>query len=117
MDFSMFDDETEEVGQEIEAFCPRCKADTTHTVVSRYEDEIRRVKCNTCEDVHAFRRPRGEEYADEAPEPPVKKKAQKARPTWEQVMARKKRESRPYNGNDVFVELDIIDHPTFGMGF
>ena len=40
----MFDDETDDVGQEVEAFCPRCKGDTTHVVVSRYEDEIRRVE-------------------------------------------------------------------------
>ena len=60
MDFSMFDDEADDVGQEIEAFCARCKTDTPHTVVSRYDEEIRRVRCNTCDDVHAFRRPRGE---------------------------------------------------------
>ena len=31
MDFSMFDDESEDVGQEIEAYCARCKADTPST--------------------------------------------------------------------------------------
>ncbi|MDW8283934.1 MAG: hypothetical protein RMK29_19705, partial [Myxococcales bacterium] len=113
----MFDDDAEDIGQEIDAYCPRCKTDMTHVVVSRYEDEIRRVKCNTCEDVHAFRRPRGEDVAEELVEAPVKKKAQKARPTWEQVMARKRKEPRPYHGNEVFQELDIIDHPTFGIGF
>jgi len=61
MDFSMFDDEADELGQEIEAFCARCKSDTAHTVVSRYDDEIRRVRCNNCDDIHAFRRPRGED--------------------------------------------------------
>ena len=117
MDFSMFDDEPEDVGQEIEAYCPRCKIDTAHTVASRYDDEIRRVRCNTCEDVHAFRKPRGEDGGEEAAEAPVKKKATKAKPTWEQVMAKKKREPRAYNMNEIYGELDIIEHPKFGVGF
>ena len=117
MDFSMFDDDAEDIGQEIEAYCARCKADTPHTIVSRYEDEIRRVKCNTCEDIHAFRKPRGEDMGEEPHEPPVKKKAAKAKPTWDQVMAKKKREPRAYGPNEIFGDLDIINHPTFGMGF
>jgi len=47
MDF-MFEDEVDEVGSDVEAFCPKCKADTTHVVISKYEDEIRRVQCNPC---------------------------------------------------------------------
>lgn len=115
MDFSMFDDEQEDVGQEIEAYCARCKTDTPHTVVSRYEDEIRRVRCNTCEDIHAFRKPRGEDA--EEPEAPVRKKAVKAKPTWDQIMAKKKKEPRVYNVNEVFTELEVVNHPTFGVGF
>src|SRR5437867_3853380 len=107
MDFSMFDDETDEIGQEIEAFCPRCKADTTHIVVSRYEDEIRRVRCTSCEDIHAFRRPRGDE-AEEPAEQPGRRKMPKAKPTWDQIMGRKRGAPRTYNGDDVYCELDVI---------
>ena len=59
---SLFDDDQDEVGSEIEAYCPspRCKADTNHTVISMYEDEIRRVQCQVCGDVHAYRKPRGD---------------------------------------------------------
>src|SRR6476660_5784973 len=52
----IFDDDVDEVGAETEAHCPKCKADTTHVVVSKYEDEIRRVQCNQCGDVHAYRK-------------------------------------------------------------
>jgi len=116
MDFSMFDDEADDIGQEIEAFCPRCKSDTPHVVVSRYEDEIRRARCTSCEDIHAFRRPRGEE-GDEPSEQPVKRKVQKAKPTWEQVMNRKRGTPRLYSGDDVYCELDVITHSVFGVGF
>ena len=112
----MFDDEADDVGQEIEAFCARCKGDTPHTIVSRYDDEIRRVRCNTCEDIHAFRRPRGED-GEESAEPQVKKKTLKAKPTWEQVMSKKKSVPRPYNGDEVYCDLDVITHPVFGVGF
>ena len=52
----------DEVGGEIEAYCPspRCKADTTHTIISMYEDEVRRVQCVVCGEVHAYRKPRGD---------------------------------------------------------
>src|SRR5436309_12865995 len=96
MDF-MFEDEVDEVGSDVEAYCPKCKADTAHVVISKYEDEIRRVQCNPCGDVHPFRKPRGDTVDEETPEPAPKKKAQKAKPTWDQVMAENaKKQPRPY---------------------
>jgi hypothetical protein len=61
--------QTLDVGEEVDAYCPspRCKADTTHTIISMYEDEIRRVQCVTCGEVHAFRRPRGEGVVEASP--------------------------------------------------
>ena len=112
----MFDDEADDVGQEIEAFCARCKTDTPHTVVSRYDEEIRRVRCNTCDDVHAFRRPRGED-GDEPSEQPGRKKLVKAKPTWEQVINKKKSTPRPWGLDEVFCELDVLVHSVFGVGF
>ena len=38
----MFEDEVDEVGSDVEAYCPKCKADTTHVVISKYEDEFGR---------------------------------------------------------------------------
>ena len=72
MDF-MFEDEVDEVGSDVEAYCPKCKGDTTHVVISKYEDEIRRVQCNPCGDVHSFRKPRGD-AEDDVPEPIAAKK-------------------------------------------
>src|SRR5437870_13802995 len=59
---SSFEEDADEVGGEIEAYCPspRCKADTTHTIISMYEDEVRRVQCVVCGEVHAYRKPRGD---------------------------------------------------------
>jgi Zn ribbon nucleic-acid-binding protein len=116
MDF-IFDDEVDEVGSEVEAFCPKCKADTNHVVMFKYEDEIRKVECKSCGDVHAFRKPRGE-VEEEVPEPlAAKKRAAKAKPTWEQVMAKTKKDPKLYMLADRYSENEVISHPIFGVGF
>src|SRR5438093_8497881 len=111
MDF-MFEDEVDEVGSDVEAYCPKCKGDTTHVVISKYEDEIRRVQCNPCGDVHSFRKPKGEE--EETPQEPEKKKKTKAKPTYDQIMAKSKKPPRSYLINEYFKELEILTHPKFG---
>jgi hypothetical protein len=116
MDF-IFDDDVDEVGADVEAFCPKCKADTAHVVMSKYEDEIRRVQCNPCGDVHAYRKPRGESE-EEVPEPAsAKKRAAKAKPTWDQMMAKAKKEPRLYMVADRYSENELVSHPIFGVGF
>ena len=81
---SIFEDETEGVGSDVEAYCPssRCKADTNHTIISMYEDEIRRVQCVVCGDVHAYRKPRGDAY-EEVEERPARRPKRKL--TWEEI--------------------------------
>ena len=117
MEEFIFDDDVDEVGAEVEAHCPKCKADTQHVVVSKYEDEIRRVQCNPCGDVHPYRKPRGESDEEE-PTPAQKKKAAKAKPTWEQVMAKHaKKQPKPYQLGEYFKEMEVISHPKFGNGF
>ena len=46
-------------GGEIEAYCPKCRTDTTHVILESYGDEVRRVQCSVCSDTHAFKSPRG----------------------------------------------------------
>lgn len=115
MDEFIFDDEVDEVGSEVEAHCPKCKSDTTHVIISKYEDEIRRVQCNPCGDVHAYRKPRGETTEEEEPSP--KRKTAKAKPTYEQIMAKNKKPPRAYAIGEYFKELEVISHPKFGLGY
>ena len=117
---AIFENSAEEVGAEIEAHCPspRCKADTTHTIVSMYEDEIRRVQCEVCGEVHAFRKPRGDgpdDAADTVKAAPLKKM------TWEDAFARATEPDlgncRPYSIRDTYELGDVVHHPTFDVGF
>jgi hypothetical protein len=117
MDF-MFEDEVDEVGSDVEAYCPKCKGDTTHVVISKYEDEIRRVQCNPCGDVHSFRKPRGD-VEDDVPEPiAAKKRALMKKPTWEEFFAKHSdKNAKPYEFREHYHENVIVTHPKFGTGF
>jgi hypothetical protein len=117
MDF-MFEDEVDEVGSDVEAYCPKCKGDTTHVVISKYEDEIRRVQCNPCGDVHSFRKPRGD-VEEDVPEPiAAKKRAMLKKPTFEEFFAKHSdKNAKPYEFREHYHENIIVTHPKFGKGF
>jgi len=117
MDF-MFEDEVDEVGSDVEAYCPKCKGDTTHVVISKYEDEIRRVQCNPCGDVHSYRKPRGD-AEDDVPEPvAARKRAMMKKLTWEEFFAKHdNKEAKPYEFREPYRENHIVFHPKFGKGF
>ncbi len=117
MDF-MFEDDVDEVGSDVEAYCPKCKADTTHVVISKYEDEIRRVQCNPCGDVHSFRKPRGEAEED-IPEPvAARKRALLKKLTWEEFFAKHGEKGvKPYEFRDTYRENASVFHPKFGKGY
>src|SRR5262245_18468306 len=118
---SIFDEDVDEVGGEIEAYCPypRCKADTTHTIISMYEDEDRRVQCVDCGEVHAYRKPRGDGVEDAADG--SAKKSSLRRMTWSDAMARATEADlnhcRPYSFRDAYEEGDVVHHPVFDIGF
>jgi hypothetical protein len=117
MDF-MFEEDVDEVGSDVEAYCPKCKADTTHVVISKYEDEIRRVQCNPCGDVHSFRKPRGEAEED-MPEPvAARKRALLKKMTWEEFFAKHgEKNAKPYEFRETYRENAIVFHPKFGKGY
>ncbi len=117
MDF-MFEDEVDEVGSDVEAYCPKCKGDTTHVVISKYEDEIRRVQCNPCGDVHSFRKPRGD-VEEDVPEPiAAKKRAMMKKPTFDEFFAKhSEKNAKPYEFREHYHENVIVTHPKFGKGF
>jgi hypothetical protein len=117
MDF-MFEDEVDEVGSDVEAYCPKCKGDTTHVVISKYEDEIRRVQCNPCGDVHSFRKPRGD-VEEDVPEPiAAKKRAMMKKPTFDEFFAKHSdKNAKPYEFREHYHENAIVTHPKFGRGF
>src|SRR5262249_20463712 len=120
MDF-IFEEDRDEVGSDIEAYCPKCKADTAHTVITKYEEEVRRVQCSTCGDVHAYRKPRGE-VEEEQPEPvAAKKRAATKKPSWQEAYTKAGNKAignaRPYTIRDHDHEGEIVSHPQLRVRF
>jgi hypothetical protein len=119
---SIFEEDADEVGGETEAYCPspRCKADTTHTIISMYEDEVRRVQCVVCGEVHAYRKPRGDGPDGEGGDG-VGKKSGSRKLTWDEAMARATDTDlgncRPYSIRDTYEDGDVVHHPVFDIGF
>ncbi len=46
------------LGDVIDDYCSRCSLIMNHAVVGLVEDEVKRVRCNTCMNEHAYRRAR-----------------------------------------------------------
>lgn len=117
---SIFEEEADEIGGEIEAYCPspRCKADTTHTIISMYEDEVRRVQCVVCGEVHAYRKPRGDGAEGDGE---GSKKSSSKRLTWDDALARATDtdlgNARPFSIRDTYEDGDVVHHPAFDIGF
>jgi hypothetical protein len=119
---SIFDEDADEVGGEIEAYCPspRCKADTTHTIISMYEDEVRRVQCVVCGEVHAYRKPRGDSVEEPGGPEVTPKKRSSSKMTWEDAMSRVPESdlgtTRPYTVRDTYEQGELVFHPVFDIG-
>src|SRR5580704_13606587 len=111
---SIFEEDADEVGGEIEAYCPspRCKADTTHTIISMYEDEVRRVQCVVCGEVHAYRKPRGDGVEGDGEG--ASKKSGSRRLSWDEAMGRASdpdlANCRPYSIRDTYEDGDVVHH-------
>ena len=108
---SIFEEDADEVGGEIEAYCPspRCKADTTHTIISMYEDEVRRVQCVVCGEVHAYRKPRGDGIEESAEG--AAKKASQRRMTWDDALdlARNSKFGKDLTHDDPYVRAGYAE--------
>lgn len=118
MDY-IFEEDVFEVGAEIEAYCSRCKTDTPHTVLTKYEDEIRSVQCSTCSSTHAYRPPRGESEEDSIPEPiSVRRRQGLQKLSWEEAMAQlNMANAKLYTPAESFSEGEVLEHPVFGYGY
>ena len=57
------------IGQELEAYCSKCKDDTLHSITAATGDKIDKVLCKICMSYHKYKAP-----ASAAKEPAPKKK-------------------------------------------
>jgi len=107
---------------DVDSWCTKCRMWLAHTIVAMVAGTPKRVVCNTCHGVHAYRpHPPGE--SPKAKKSSVPKGRAPAKPRkakiseWEtRVGGRDRREARPYKPQETFKVDEIMDHRKFGIG-
>ena len=103
------------VGQEISAYCGKCKTERTHIVAAMDAEIVRKVTCSMCKGTH--------NYKDKAPEKPAPR-APRAKSATGSRQSKQggafaidpKRPVKSYDMNTNFAAGDVINHPKFGLG-
>jgi len=121
-------------GDDIEAWCTRCRRNLNHRVVAVLGRDIRKVQCLTCGGEHKYYPPRevgakvrpvkvkesakARSTTKESKSAAVDKIAAKAESEWSTFMKEMAPDSVPvaYATSSAYSKGDYIDHPVFGIG-
>jgi hypothetical protein len=112
-----------QAGSSVESQCKKCKTVTDHHVVVMSGDKIAKVECKVCRARHAYVSPTAEPKVKKPAVPRPKKaalasskQAQAQAEHWEKMVSPC---AKPlsYNMERSFQVGDVIDHPTFGLGY
>lgn len=120
------------VGDNIDAYCLKCKLILAHVILFKVDGVVSRVKCKTCGAEHKYRPTTGTEKKNErttvirkaaspkkADAAKVKLPDAEAALQWDLKIRNREpdAEVRAYSIHDVYRAQEIINHPTFGVGF
>lgn len=117
MDY-IFEDELFEVGAEIDAYCTRCRSNTPHTIIDKFEDEIRTVLCTICNTSHPYYPPQ-EDDERELRQPSRKgKRLISQKISWKSIIQQAEQGVvKSYSPKEKYKVGQLIDHPKFGLGY
>src|SRR5262245_52593154 len=108
------------VGQELNAYCGKCKDERTHIVAAMDGEIVRRVTCSMCGGTHNYKLKPAASSADgpAAAAAAPKRKATGSRRGKEAnaFSIDPKRPVKSYDMNNLFSTGDVINHPKFGLG-
>lgn len=106
------------VGKEVLSYCTKCKLNLGHLIVSMKDvNTIGKVKCNTCQTIHAFRDPAsaGKKVRSKSTTR-SKSKSVSVSELWTTEMGKAQGKSKSYTIRENFEVGDIVDHKKFGPG-
>jgi hypothetical protein len=107
------------VGNDVEAYCTKCKMVLAHVVVAMQGLKPRRVKCNTCNGEHNYRaeKPVPKTAVVKKTKTAKKTTTKKTRQSWEEVMLEAaSKPHKKYSMSGSFGDGDWIEHSKFGLG-
>jgi hypothetical protein len=105
------------VGDDVETYCGRCKAERTHVVASMSNAaEPAEVICRTCNNQHRFRRNAAEAAAAKREPRPAGSSEGSARRASKTARETPPADARPYSTTESYAEGEWIEHKTHGPG-
>lgn len=119
------------VGKNIDAYCTKCKLLLTHIVLFEVDGVVSKVECKTCGSQHKYRRGASERKTGEkvvrrstllgrsGSAAAGRKPVNDAPMLWEVKNRDMSPEApiRAYHMQDKYKSKEVIQHPTFGLGF
>ena len=117
---------TMKTGSDIDALCTRCRLELAHVVVAIDGSRVARVQCKTCGSVHGYRDRKAAERRKSESHPRIigaskagatKKSAGATASEYDSLMhGHDLSRARRYKATLSFIDGDVVDHPTFGLG-
>ncbi|HXU36310.1 MAG TPA: hypothetical protein VN937_08080 [Blastocatellia bacterium] len=106
------------VGQELNAYCGKCKDERTHIVAAMDGEIVRRVSCSMCGSTHNYKvKPAPAADGAAAATAPTKRRASSRRTKEANAFnIDPKKTPKSYDMNNSFSAGDVINHPKFGLG-
>jgi len=119
-------------GDDVEAWCTRCRMNLNHRVIAVVGHTIQRVHCLTCGGDHKYYPPKHsrseiqekrvvkvvETARSQTPRKPVQKSASRAAGEWTTIMKEMPETTipRPYLASESYESGEFIMHSVFGAG-
>jgi hypothetical protein len=112
------------VGQEINAYCGKCKDERSHTVAAMDGDAVKRVTCSSCGGTHNYKltpaaaatKPASTAAGEGAAAPAKKRASSRRSKDADTFSIDPRRPVKPYDMNNSFSAGDVINHSKFGLG-
>ncbi|MEN8264315.1 MAG: hypothetical protein ABFR82_12720 [Nitrospirota bacterium] len=107
------------VGEDIDAWCTKCKLELDHTIVAMVDNLPKKVECNTCKGKHNYRKKPAERTRTKT-KTGVRKVRKTVTEKYNEVLSGLAEgalsNATKYSIKGTFEKDDIIDHSKFGIG-
>lgn len=112
-------------GEDVEAWCTRCRMNLNHRVIAVVGSEVKRVHCLTCGGDHQYYPPKEaasekpSEKRPKTPRPgPAPRSSGRASGEWSRIMKEMPPDTtpRPYAVSEAYQPTEYIVHAVFGPG-
>lgn len=104
------------VGQNVYAYCRKCKADTLHKVKAVKQEKLKNVTCTRCRSAHAYCAPKGNQKAA-ATAKVVRRPTSHASKDWATLVASIDQKTAPtYRLSGDYTNAVALQHKIFGFG-